>query len=95
MAMSEARIEEVFAELDADEVQREANLDALAATSFCEDSWPTAKRGLELLRDNVFTGGGFGSRTVWWAIGTIIRVVGRRCDAYASIRTPRVDGCTT
>jgi hypothetical protein len=56
-----------------------ANLDALEAVNFCDNIWPIARQGLELLRDNVFTGGGLGSRTIRWAIGTIIRIVNSRC----------------
>lgn len=79
MPIEEREAEAFLARLDADEVAAEANLDALAAVNFCDDIWPVAKRGLELLRDNVFTGGGLGSRTVRWAINTIIRVVDSRC----------------
>jgi hypothetical protein len=67
--------------LDVDEVAAEANLDALDAADFCGTIWPIAKRGLVLLRDNVFTGGGPGTRVVRWAIGTIIRIVDGRCGS--------------
>jgi hypothetical protein len=72
-------LEELNAEQMMDAMAVEANLDALAEFNFCDDIWPTAKRGLEILRDNVFTGGGPGHRIIRWAINTIIRVVDSRC----------------
>jgi hypothetical protein len=81
MAISTRMAEAFLDELDADDVAAEANLDALEAVNFCDNIWPIARQGLELLRDNVFTGGGLGSRTIRWAINTIIRIVNGRCGA--------------
>ncbi len=83
MEMNNATAREFVRAMDAmdtaDAVESEANLDALGAINFCGDIWPTAKHGLEVLRDSVFTGSGPQTIVVRWAINTIIRVVDGRC----------------
>jgi hypothetical protein len=75
--MEERAVDAFMAELENEDVVAEANFSRMDAVGFC-DAWPTVKRILVFIRDEVL-GGGVGSRLVKWAIGQIIKIGDRSC----------------